>query len=53
MRTIDIGIRHEDDLVIAETVDIELVTNTYTEALDKGDQLGVSEHLIETSALSI
>ena len=53
MRTIDIGIRHEDDLMITETVNIKLIADTYAETFNERDELSVCKHLIKTSTFGI
>ena len=44
VRTIDIGIRHDDDLVIAKLCDVEVFTDARTESGDHGtDGIGIQD----------
>ena len=51
MRTIDIGIGHDDDLVIAEFTDIKVVAvsfgKTAAKCIDHGLDLGIGKNLVD------
>ncbi|MCY1369757.1 hypothetical protein D9M69_568110 [compost metagenome] len=53
MTTVNIGVGHNDNLVIAQAIDIEGFTNTDTKGLNHSHNFFVSEHFIKTSALSV
>ena len=47
MRTVDIGIRHDHNAVIAQLGDIKVLINTGAQRQDDRHQLFVAEHLIQ------
>src|SRR5690606_19561613 len=51
--TVNVGIGHDDNFVIAKPIDIKLLANTHAESLDHSDNFFIREHLIESCALSI
>ena len=54
MAAVDIGVGHDDDLVISRLIGIEiLAANTGTESCDKCADLGGSDHLVEPGALDV
>jgi hypothetical protein len=53
MRTIDIGIRHDDDTVITSFCEIKCITDTTANSRDEVFDLFVQEYLINTSLFSI
>ena len=54
MRAIDIGIRHDDDAVVAQLVGIEVVTaNAATEGRDQCSDLDRLQHFVETRFLDV
>jgi hypothetical protein len=53
MRTIDIGIRHDDDTVITSFCDIKCVTNSTSNSRDEVFDLFVEEDFIDSSLFSI
>ena len=46
MRAVDIGIRHDDDLVIAELIDIEILAKAGAERDDDGLELVVAVNFV-------
>ncbi len=48
MRTVNVGIGHQNDFAVAEFVDIEIVADTATECLNDGNQRLVGIHLVKT-----
>ena len=53
VRAVDIGIRHDHDLVIAELVVVLLFADARTERGDERGQLGRAEHAIEADLLDV
>ncbi len=39
VRTVDVGVRHDDDFAVAELCDVELVADTASERLNQRDNL--------------
>ena len=37
MKTIDVGIGHEDDFIISETIEVELVADANSKTFDQRD----------------
>ena len=48
MRAVDIGIRHDDDLVIAELRDIEVIVNAGTKRRDHRTDLRITVYSVQT-----
>ena len=54
MRPVDVGVAHDDDLVVAQLGDVELfVADARTDRRDEGFDLGVLEHLVDAGALDV
>ena len=53
MATVNIGISHNDNLVIAQTVNIKRLADPDAKRLNHSDNLLVGKHLIETCSLGI
>ena len=53
MRSIDVGIGHDDDLVISQLGNIEVVMNSCTESGDHCLDLGIAINLIQSCLLYI
>ena len=54
VRTVDIRVGHDDDLVVAQLLDVEVVApNASAERGDQGADLLASQHLVEARALDI
>ena len=53
MGAVDIGVRHDDDLVIAQLGDIEVVTDAGAEGSDQRADLRRGQHLVEARALDV
>ena len=49
MRTVNVGIGHDDDLVVSELTEIEVLGYTGSERSDHSSYLFVSEYLILSS----
>ncbi len=55
VRTVHVGVRHDDDVVVAQLLDVEVVAPRHA-APERGDQradLGAREHLLEARALHV
>ena len=50
---VHVGVRHQDDLVVAELFDIELVVDTGADRRDHRGDLLRREHLVEASLLDV
>ena len=50
---VDVGVGHEDDLVVAELVEVELVADAGADRLDQRLDLLVLEHPVEAGALDV
>ena len=53
MLAVDIGISHQHDLVVAQTVDIEFILHTGAEGRHQCLHLGVSQHLVDTRLFDV
>ena len=53
MGTIDIGIRHNDNLVVTKFADIKVFMNTCTKRSDHSFDLSISINLIQSCLLDI
>ena len=53
MASVDIGIGHDDDLVIAKTVSHQTVHQSHTKGLNHSDNFFVGKHFIEASTLGV
>ena len=53
MRTVDIGIRHDDYLAVAELGDIEILSYAAAERLNYRDYRGVGVHLVESTLFDV
>ena len=48
MRTVDIGIRHNNDFTVFQIIDIEIIADTCTECLYNRQQLFVLVNLVNS-----
>src|SRR3569623_1693619 len=54
MRAVDIGVGHDDDLVVAQLLDVEIVAaDAGAHRLDQRADLAAGEHAIEARALDV
>ena len=54
MGAVDVGVGHDDDLVVAQLVDVEfLAADAGAQGRDKGSDLGGTQHLVEAGALDV
>ena len=53
VRAVNVGIGHDDDLVIAQIFHIEFLADRGADRDDKRADFGVREHLVEPRALNI
>ena len=53
MRTVDIGIGHDDNLVVSELILIEFITDTSTECHNYGLELLICINLIDSCLLNV
>ena len=53
MGAVHIGIRHDDDLVVAELVDVEILAQSRAEGNDDGLELGVAVDVYKRQTLPI
>ena len=53
MRAVHIGIGHDDDLVIAELIDVELIADARAERNDQRIELVVAVDLIDARLLNV
>ncbi len=53
MRAVDVGIRHDDDLVVAQLVGIELVAYPGSERRDERADFLAGQHLVHARALDV
>ncbi len=53
MRAVDVGVRHDDDLVVAQLVDVELVADRGAERGDQRADLLAAQHLVDARALDV
>ena len=57
MRTVDVGIRHDNNLIVTQFGNIKVITVTFGEAaaesVDHGLYLGICEHLIDAGLLYV
>ena len=53
MRAVDVGIGHDDDLVVAQLRDVELGADAGAEALDDGLELVVADDLVDAGLLDV
>ncbi len=55
VRAVDVGVGHQDDLVVAQLVDLEAagVVDAAAERGDQGPHLGGAEHAVEAGALHV
>ena len=51
--SIDVGIRHQDDLVVANAVEVETPTRSATDHLNNGCTFSVLQHVRKRSLLNI
>jgi len=50
---VDVGVRHDDDPVVADLVDVLLLLDAAAEGGDEGDDLLRREHLLEPRLLDV
>ena len=50
---VDVGVRHDDDLVVAELLDVEVVADSAADGGDERLHFLVLEHLVEPGALDV
>ena len=53
VRAVDVGVRHQDDLVVAQLLDVELVADAGAERGDQRLDLGVLQHLVDARLLDV
>ncbi len=53
MLTIDIGIGHDDDLVVTQFGDIDIIAETTAKSLDHHTDLGIVEDLVDSGFFNI
>ncbi len=53
MRTVDVGVGEQDDLVIARPGDVELIAHPGSDGGDEGLHLGVGQHLVDAALLHV
>ena len=53
MRAVDVGVGHDDDLVIAQFAQIELVADAGTECGDQRADLLARQHLVDAGAFHV
>src|SRR5205823_1416765 len=53
VRAVDVGIRHDDDLVVAQLVGIELVADPGPERRDQRADFLAGQHLVHARALDV
>ncbi len=53
MRAVDIGICHDDDLMVTELGDVEILSDAGAQARDDRLQFVVADHLIEARLFDI
>ncbi|MNI82426.1 hypothetical protein D3C73_1391370 [compost metagenome] len=53
MTTVNIGVSHNNNLVVTKSINIEGITDTNAECLDHRHNFFVSKHFIQTSALGV
>ncbi|MNW09632.1 hypothetical protein D3C71_2066720 [compost metagenome] len=53
MATVDIGIGHNNNLVIAKTIHVKLFTNANTKGLDHSNNFFICKHLIEACSFGV
>jgi len=53
VRAVDISVRHEDDLVVAGVLDVELLADTRSERGDQRLNLVVLQHLVDPRLLDV
>ena len=53
MGAVHVGVRHDDDLVVAQLLDVELLADAGAERGDQGADLLAGEHLVDAGALDV
>ena len=53
VRPVDIGIRHQDDLVVTNAVDVETSTRSCTDHLNDGCAFSVLQHVCKRGLLDV
>ena len=53
MATVDIGIGHNNNLVVAQAINIKRITNPHANRLDQRYDLFIGEHFIEPRPLGV
>ncbi len=53
VRAVDVGVGHDDDLVVARLLDVELVADAGADGADHGEDLLVGEHLVDARLLDV
>ena len=53
MRTVDVGIRHKNDLAVTELCDIEILADTASECLNDRDDRDRGVDLVETALFDV
>ncbi len=53
VRTVDIGIGHDDDAVVTQAVNIEGIFDTHAKRLNHAEDFVVGEHFVQARALNV
>ena len=53
MRAVDVGVGHDDDLVVARLLEVELVADAGAHGADHGEDLVVLQHLVDARLLDV
>ena len=53
VRAVDVGVGHDDDLVVARLLDVELVADAGADGADHREDLVVGEHLVDARLLDV
>ena len=53
VRAVDVGVGHDDDLVVARLLEVELVADAGADGADHGEDLVVLQHLVDARLLDV
>ena len=53
VRAVDVGVGHDDDLVVARLLEVELVADARAHGADHGEDLVVLQHLVDARLLDV